>query len=159
MNTKLDVSEKSHAELAMAYFKEGYNCAQSVFLAFCDEYGMDFEMALKIGSSFGAGMGRLREVCGAVTGMFMVAGMIYGYTDPKDQTAKTEHYKRIQYLAKKFEEKNHSIICRELLGLDRGKDSPIPELRTVEYYKKRPCAELVGMAAEIIDQYIEEHRV
>ena len=154
----MHITEKTHSECAKSYFKEGYNCSQSVFLAFCDEYNMDSETALKISSSFGAGMGRLREVCGAVTGMFMVAGMIYGYTDPKDHTSKTEHYKRIQYLAKKFEEKNHSIICRELLGLDAGKDSPEPELRTAEYYKKRPCVELVGTVADILDQYIEEHR-
>ena len=158
MDEELEMVEKTHSELAMAYFKEGYNCSQSVFLAFCDEYGLEFEMALKISFSFGAGMGRLREVCGAVTGMFMVAGMIFGYTDPKDQVLKTEHYKRIQYLSKKFEERNNSIICRELLGLGAGKDSPIPELRTVEYYKKRPCVEMVGTAADIMNKYIEEHR-
>lgn len=150
--------EKIHSELAMAYFKEGYNCSQSVFLAFCDEYDMDFESALKISSSFGAGMGRLREVCGAVSGMFMVAGLVYGYIDPKDHKKKTEHYERIQYLAKEFEDKNRSIICRELLGLGAGKDKPEPELRTAEYYKKRPCIELVGMAAEIMGQYIEENK-
>lgn len=158
MDEKLEKVENTHSELAMAYFKEGYNCSQSVFLAFCDEYDMEFEMALKISSSFGGGMGRLREVCGTVTAMFMVTGMIFGYTDPKDQILKTEHYKRIQYLSKEFEEKNHSIICRELLGLGAGKDSPIPELRTAEYYKKRPCVKLVGMAAEIMDKYIKEHR-
>ena len=158
MDTELVMEEKTHSELAMSFFKEGYNCSQSVFMAFCDEYDMDFEMALKISSSFGAGMGRLREVCGAVTGMFMAAGMIYGYSDPKDHTSKTEHYKRIQYLAKEFEEKNHSIICRELLGLGGGKDSPVPELRTAEYYKKRPCAELVGMAADIMDKYIKDNQ-
>lgn len=158
MDAELQISEKTYSELAMMYFKEGYNCSQSVFMAFCDEYHMDLEMALKISSSFGGGMGRLREVCGAVTGMFMVAGMIYGYSDPQDHTSKTAHYNRIQYLAKEFEEKNHSIICRELLGLGAGKDSPIPELRTAEYYKKRPCVELVGMAAGIMEQYIKEHR-
>ena len=158
VDAEIQIIEKTHSELAMAYFKEGYNCSQAVFMAFCEEYDMDFEMALKISASFGAGMGRLRKVCGAVTGMFMVAGMIYGYTDPKDHTSKTEHYKRIQYLAKEFEEKNHSIICRELLGLDDGKDSPVPELRTAEYYKKRPCVELVGMAADIMEKYIEEHK-
>lgn len=150
--------EKTHSELAMAYFKEGYNCSQSVFLAFCDEYDMDFETALKISSSFGAGMGRLREVCGAVSGMFMVAGLVYGYIDPKDHKKKTEHYERIQYLAKKFEDNNRTIICRELLGLSTGKDKPEPELRTAEYYKKRPCVELVGMAAEIMERYIEENK-
>lgn len=158
VDTKVQTTEKTHSELAISYFKEGYNCSQSVFMAFCDEYDMDFEMALKISSSFGAGMGRLREVCGAVTGMFMVAGMIYGYIDPKDHHSKTEHYKRIQYFAKEFEEKNDSIICRELSGLDAGKDSPEPKKRTAEYYKKRPCVELVGMAAEIMGKYIAEHK-
>ena len=88
--------------------------------------------------------------------MFMAAGMLYGYADPKDQKSKTEHYERIQLLAKEFEEKNHSIVCRELLGLGAGKDKPVPEVRTAEYYKKRPCVELVGMAAEILDRYREE---
>lgn len=157
MYEETDIVEKSHSELAMSYFKEGYNCSQSVFLAFCDKYDMDFELALKISSSFGAGMGRLREVCGAVTGMFMVAGIIYGFTDPKNQVTKTEHYKRIQYLAKEFEDKNHSIICRELLGLGTGKDNPTPEIRTAEYYKKRPCVNMVGIAAEIMEKYIEEY--
>ncbi|MGB4657859.1 MAG: C-GCAxxG-C-C family protein [Mobilitalea sp.] len=158
VDAEIRIKEKTHSELAMTYFKEGYNCSQSVFMAFYEEYDMNFEMALKISSSFGAGMGRLREVCGAVTGMFMVAGMVYGYTDPKDHTTKTEHYKRIQYLAKEFEEQNHSIICRELLGLAAGKDSPVPEIRTAEYYKKRPCIEFVGIAADIMSKYLEEHR-
>jgi len=148
------LENKTRSEMAKELFKEGYNCSQSVFLAFADKYDMDADMALKISSSFGAGMGRLREVCGAVTGMFMVAGMLYGYADPKDNASKTEHYKRIQLLAGKFETENRSIICRELLGLGSGKDSPIPQIRTDEYYKKRPCVELVGMAADIMDQYI-----
>lgn len=151
--------EKTRSELAIDYFKEGYNCSQSVFLAFCDEYDMDFETALRISSSFGAGMGRLREVCGAVSGMFMVAGLVYGYIDPKDHKKKTEHYERIQYLAKEFEENNRSIICRELLGLGVLKDDPEPELRTAQYYKKRPCVELVGMAADIMDRYIKNNPI
>lgn len=140
-------------ERAMELFKQGYNCSQSVFGAFAEECGIDFETALKLSSSFGGGMARLREVCGAVSGMFMVAGMKYGYTDPKDSTAKTEHYKRIQELAAEFKEKNKSIVCRELLGLSVKSEIYIPEERTAEYYKKRPCAELVGDAAEIIDKY------
>lgn len=152
-------STMNHSEKAKALFKEGYNCAQSVFMAFSDDYNMDYDTALKISSSFGAGMGRLREVCGAVSGMFMVIGIIYGYTNPKDHTSKTEHYKRIQYLAKEFEERNNSIICRELLGLGAGKDSPVPELRTAQYYKKRPCVELVGMAADILEKYIAENKL
>jgi C_GCAxxG_C_C family probable redox protein len=157
MKTDLKESGKTHSELAMEYFKEGYNCSQAVFLAFCEENGMDSEMALKISSSFGGGMGRLREVCGAVTGMFMVAGLAYGYTDTKDQDRKAQHYKRIQFLAKEFENRNGSIICRELLGLNSGKDSPVPELRTAEYYKKRPCIELVGIAAGIMEEYMKNN--
>ncbi|TCL55022.1 C_GCAxxG_C_C family probable redox protein [Kineothrix alysoides] len=156
MNEREQEHRKTHSQLAMEYFKEGYNCSQSVFLAFSDCYDMDKKAILKISSSFGGGMGRLREVCGAVTGMFMAAGMLYGYTDPKDQKVKAEHYERIQLLAKEFEEKNHSIVCRELLGLGAGKDKPVPEARTAEYYKKRPCVELVGIAAEILDGYREK---
>lgn len=143
-----------YREKATDLFKQGYNCSQSIFAAFIDETGMDLETALKISSSFGGGMGRLREVCGAVTGMFMVAGIKNGYTDPNDKTAKSEHYKSIQILASKFNEKNGSIICRELLGLDTETDSFLPEDRTEEYYKKRPCALLVGDAAEIIEEFI-----
>ncbi len=152
------VKEVDHAKLAMEYFKEGYNCSQSVFLAFCDEYGMDSEIALRISSSFGGGMGRLREVCGAVTGMFMVCGLLYGYTDTKNHELKAEHYTRIQELAKRFEQENHSIICRELLGLGTQKESPVPEQRTVEYYKKRPCVDLVGTAAKIMEEFIKEQK-
>lgn len=151
------VDMKSYSEKAMENFKQGYNCSQSVFLAFQDQYSMDPETALRISSSFGGGMGRLREVCGAVSGMFMVAGMLYGYTDPKDHISKTKHYERIQDLAREFKDRNHSIICRELLGMGAGADSPIPEFRTKEYYKKRPCVELVGMAAEIMEEYIQNH--
>lgn len=142
-------------ERAMDLFKQGYNCSQSVVAAFCEESGMNFEAALKISSSFGGGMGRLREVCGAVSGMFMVAGMKYGYTDPKDNLSKAEHYKRIQELAKQFKQKNGSLICRELLELSIENESYIPEERTDEYYKKRPCADIVGDAAEIISEFIK----
>lgn len=144
-----------HSDYAKELFKKGYNCSQSVFAAFCDETNLDFEDALKISSSFGGGMGRLREVCGAVSGMFMVVGVKYGYTDPTDKIKKSEHYKLIQSLAKRFEEKNSSLICRELLGLTVKQDSPIPEDRTEAYYKKRPCAELVEYAAQILDEYIK----
>ena len=144
----------NNKENAAELFKKGYNCSQAVFAAFCDELGMDFEIALKLASSFGGGMGRLREVCGAVSAMFMVAGLKCGYTDPKDNTSKQSHYELIQMLARRFEEENGSIICRELLGLDIHHDIPVPEKRTEKYYKKRPCAELVKCAANIIDEVI-----
>lgn len=151
-------NKKIHSEIAKEFFRQGYNCSQSVFLAFFEECGMTFEMAAKLSSSFGAGMGRLREVCGAVTGMFMVAGLLYGYSDPEDQTGKTQHYQRIQELASEFEEKNKSIICRDLLGLEKGKDDPVPELRTEAYYANRPCEALVGMAAELMELYMKENK-
>jgi C_GCAxxG_C_C family probable redox protein len=147
----------NHEEKAKELFKEGYNCAQSVFVAFQEEMNIDRETALKLSSSFGGGMGRLREVCGAVSGMFMVAGVLYGYDEPKNQEAKAEHYARIQQLANEFCKQNKSIVCRELLGLDKKMDSPIPAERTKEYYEKRPCVELVGQAAKIIENYIKEN--
>lgn len=144
-------------EKGMKLFEEGYNCAQSVFLAFEDLHGMERKTAAGLGSSFGGGMGRLREVCGAVTGMFLTAGLLYGYESPKAVEEKAEHYKRIQELAAVFEQENGSIVCRELLGLAVKKEEPVPEARTAQYYKKRPCKELVGQAVEILEAYVVEH--
>ncbi len=144
----------SKKEEARELFLKGYNCAQAVAGAYAKEMGMDFDTVVQMVSSFGGGMGRMREVCGAVSGMFFVAGALYGYKDPKDFTAKKEHYERIQYLAAKYKEKTGSIICRELLGLE-GKDTKAePSKRTDEYYKKRPCPEMIGLAAEIMEEYI-----
>lgn len=148
-NRNMDYREK-----AEKLFLDGYNCAQSVFCAFSEDLGLDFDTALKLSSSFGGGMGRLREVCGAVSSMFMIAGLKYGYTEPANKEVKTEHYARIQKLAEEFKAKNDTIICRELLGLDVKVDSPVPEDRTAEYYQTRPCQKLVGDAAEIIAAYI-----
>lgn len=147
----------NHQERATDLFKEGYNCAQSVFGAFSDELGMDFETAVRLSSPFGGGVGRMREVCGALSGMLMAAGLKYGYSDPKDKKAKADHYALVQKLAKKFEEQNGSIICRELLGLDHRRDVPVPEKRTDDYYKKRPCVEMVRCAAEILDECLDEN--
>ncbi|MBE5883669.1 MAG: C_GCAxxG_C_C family protein [Lachnospiraceae bacterium] len=149
------VEESVRARKAMALFKEGFNCAQSVFLAFEDLYSMDRTVALKLSSSFGGGMGRLREVCGAVSGMFMVAGILYGYDSPDAYEEKTAHYERIQKLAHDFSSCTGSIVCRELLGLERKEDSPTPEKRSETYYQKRPCVQMVGLAAALMEQYIE----
>lgn len=148
----MDKSEK-----AKELFKQGYNCAQAVVGAYAEELGIDMETAMKLASSFGGGMGRLREVCGAVSGMFMVAGIKYGYSSPEASLEKTEHYKKIQELAAEFSESNGSIICRELLGLRAGKDSHVPDERTEKYYKARPCVELVGDAVAILEEYISKH--
>lgn len=154
----MKIENSTYARRAMGLFRQGYNCSQSVFLAFADKYDMDEKTAARLASSFGGGLGRLREVCGAVSGMAMVAGILYGYDSPEDYPAKTEHYTRIQELVHTFAEQNGSYICRELLGQEKQNDSPIPERRTEEYYKKRPCAELVGMAAAIMEEYIKTHQ-
>lgn len=146
--------ENKYSKKAVELFREGYNCAQSVFCAFSDELGFDFETALKLSSSFGGGMGRLREVCGAVSAMFMIAGLKYGYTTPNNDEIKGEHYARIQELAARFKEKHGTIICRELLGLDVKQDNPIPSKRTEQYYKDRPCEDIIRDASEIIAEYI-----
>lgn len=146
-------------EAAMENFKKGYNCSQAIVLAFADMLPVDKTLLLRLASSFGGGMGRLREVCGSVSGMFMIAGLLYGYDGPETGQIKAEHYAGIQELDKRFEEKHGTIICREMLGLSVRHDVPTPEARTAEYYKKRPCAEIIGDAAEILDQYIREHPV
>lgn len=151
----IDIENSPYARKAMSLFKEGYNCSQSVFLAFADKYSMEPEMAARMSSSFGGGMGRLREVCGAVSGMFMVAGMLYGYASPAASEEKKQHYERIQQLARSFTAENGSIVCRELLGLNQKSDAPTPEKRTEAYYQKRPCVQLVGMAAAIMEEYIK----
>lgn len=148
---------KDYEAIAKDLFKEGYNCSQAVLLAFAEECGLDEKTAAAVASSFGGGMGRLREVCGTVSGMFLAAGILYGYTEPKDYEGKKEHYARIQELAHTFKEKNGSIICRELLGLKDASLSPVPEKRTDEYYKKRPCMELAGYAAGILSEYMKTH--
>ena len=149
---------REKADKAYELFKEGYNCAQAVLGAFADELGLDTETAMKISSSFGGGMSRLREVCGAVSGMFMVTGLKYGYSMPDEKEGKADLYKLNQDLAKKFEDINGSIICRELLALGTKSDEPTPENRTEQYYKKRPCAELVAEAANILEEYINQNK-
>lgn len=149
-----ECSEKGRE--ARSLFEQGYNCAQSVLLAYASECGLSRETALRLSSPFGGGMGRLREVCGAVSGMLMAAGLLYGYSDPKDAAAKRETYRLTQELARRFREENGSIVCRELLGGQGRDSSPVPSERTETYYKKRPCPELVECAANILDQYRRE---
>ena len=147
------MGEKS--KKAKDLFLNGYNCAQSVFCAFCEDFDISFEQGLKLSSSFGGGMGRLREVCGTVSAMFMIAGLKYGYTENNNDEVKAKHYKLIQELAEKFKQKYGTIICRELLN--KEPDGYIPENRTEEYYAKRPCANFVEYAAEIIEEKLKNH--
>lgn len=148
-----------HVKAAEELFVGGYNCAQSVLGAFCDVTGLDRELSLRLSSSFGAGMGRMREVCGTCTAMFMVAGILYGTGSDLDHDSKTEHYKRIQELAAMFKAEHETIICRELLKGLAVTTAPEPEKRTEQYYKVRPCVRFVRTAANVLDKYIEEHPV
>ena len=151
---------ESRTEQAVALFKEGFNCSQSVFAAYADLFGMDTETALRVSASFGGGIGRMREVCGAANGMFLVAGMLTGSIEGKDQTAKKNNYEVVQRLAAEFKKENGgTYICRELLGL--GMDgtkialgNTTPEARTEEYYKKRPCLKTIEGAAAIVERLL-----
>lgn len=139
-----------HSEIACNKFLSGCNCAQSVLCAFEDIIGLDNKTCMKLASSFGGGMGRLREVCGAVSAMFMIAGLLKGYEIAGDDIGKTRQYQLVQELAKEFKKQHGTIICRELLGID-GEDNPIPSKRTPKYYAERPCAEFIKTAATIIE--------
>lgn len=150
----IEQNNSRHGDLAKEYFQKGYNCAQSVLLAFGDLTGLDERTAATLSSSFGGGLGRLREVCGAVSGAAMVLGLVTGYSDPDDREAKKAHYHRVQEFAARFKEQNGSIICRELLSGIQTVEGKDPEARTESYYKKRPCAELCRCAAEILDDMI-----
>lgn len=150
----------SKGDIAKQNFMNGYNCSQAVLLAFCEDFGLEKETALKISEPFGGGMGRMREVCGTVTGMFMVIGLAMGNDNSKDNTTKKNVYKSVQELAEKFKEDNGSIICRELLGLQKAnKESYVPSERTTEYYKKRPCPELCKYAADILEEYLKKENL
>ena len=145
-----------HAELARNLFLQGYNCSQAVVCAFCDVTGLDIDAAARMASSFGGGLGRLREVCGTVSGAALVLGIARGYADPKDYAAKKAHYARVQEFARRFREANGSIVCRELLkGVD-ATTGGAPEARTAEYYRKRPCPNLAYCAAEILDEMLKD---
>ena len=146
-----------HARIAGALFLRGYNCAQAVFCAFQDVMELDDALALKMTSSMGGGVGRLREICGAVSGAALVLGVLYGSDDPCDAQAKAAHYARIQEVAEKFRSESGSIVCRELLQLQEEKSSPVPAERTPAYYHSRPCCALVETAARAVDEYIAKH--
>ncbi len=144
----MEINIDERVALAQKNFASGYNCSQSVVLAYADVLGADPKLLATISAPFGGGLGRLREVCGAVSGMSIVAGFIKPSFDPKDQVAKGENYLVVKSLAEQFRAENGSIICRELLGIDEAKR---PEVR------KRPCAELVAMAARFAGEAIQNH--
>ncbi|MCQ2471549.1 MAG: C-GCAxxG-C-C family protein [Clostridia bacterium] len=146
------MSERS--EKAAELFKSGYNCSQSVFAAFADIFGIDNETALKISAGLGGGCGRQRELCGAVSGAVLAIGMKYGTTDGEDAEGKKLCYEKVREFSDEFRKTNSSIVCRELLGLDRKEESATPEKRTDSYYKKRPCVQLVIDSAEALEKIL-----
>lgn len=146
-----------HSTLAAQLFLDGCSCSQAVMTAFCDLTGMDRSTALRLSAPFGGGIGRMREVCGAVSGMMMVVGLLYGFEPSEGSTAKSAHYHLVQELAEQFRQQAGSIICREILKNPPADPNPSP--RTAEYYANRPCARMVMLAAEILDRYIAEHPV
>ena len=147
-----------HEQKAVELFRKGCNCSQSVFTAFSDVTGFDEKAALRLSSSFGGGLGRLREVCGAVSGMALVAGVLWGYDDIKVKSLKTEHYKLTAGMAHRFSDIFGSYICREILGIPDYKYSPEADDRTEEYYLKRPCEKCIAAAARILDEEIEKRK-
>ena len=146
-----------HAEIAKQLFFKGYNCAQSVFCAFTDVTGYDIDTSARMASSFGGGLGRLRETCGAVNAAALILGIVKGYDDPDDYEAKKRHYALVREFADRFKEKNKSIICRELMMVANlnPESGGAPEQRSEEYYQKRPCPDLVYDAALILDEMIQ----
>lgn len=144
-----------HGMKAAELFLNGYNCAQAVTVAFCDVTGLEEKFAARAVSSFGGGMGRLREVCGAVSGMFFVLSLLYGYDTPGDDESKKALYTDVQALAAGFREQVGSIVCREILK--NPPTDPTPSPRTEEYYKKRPCARMVLVAGQLMDEFIATH--
>ncbi len=139
---------------AVEIFEQGYNCSQAVFMAFSDKYGIDTETASKLGTSFGGGMGRLREVCGAVSGMFLVLGMEFPCTDTKDKASKNLNYKMVQKTANVFKAEMGSYICADLLKIKHLPQNPESSERNEAYYKSRPCIKCVRLAAEIVGKEI-----
>ena len=139
---------------AKELFHQGFNCSQSVFAACADLYGIEDEaLALRLSASFGGGIGRMRQTCGAACGMFILAGLENGSATPGDAEGKKQNYTLVQDLAAKFKQENGSLICAELLGIAPKPQEPTPEARTETYYQKRPCVEMVANAVRI---YLEE---
>jgi len=141
-------------EKAATLFKSGCTCSQAVVAAYCDLFGLDERTAMKIACGLGGGLGRLREACGAVSGMALLAGLKYGSENPQDAAAKKRTYEAVQQMASAFREQHGSIVCRQLLGLDRAENDPTPSERTEAYYQKRPCAAYVADAAAIVERLL-----
>lgn len=155
------MTAEQRAEIAKNYFRQGYNCCQSVVMAFKDVCGLEEDVLLKMTVGLGGGVGRMREVCGCVCGMAVLSGFFPGYpaatrNQPQDIRAqKAAAYTLTQKMAGEFRKETGGIVCRELLGIPQSESSPVPEQRTADYYRKRPCADLVALAARIVSEELE----
>lgn len=145
---------KTKAEIARDLFLEGYNCSQAVFGAFCEDFGISFKDGVILSSGFGGGFARKREVCGAISGGVMVLSLLHEYSDPADRGGKVELYLEIRDYISEFESIKGSIVCRELLSLLEKSSTPVPEERTPDYYKKRPCAANIYLSAQLIEEHL-----
>lgn len=144
----------SRGDIAYENFLKGYNCTQAVTVAFSDVFGLEEDKLARISGGFGGGMGRMREVCGTFSGIVMILSEVYGYSEPKNLEAKKALYEKIRASAEQFRKDNGSIICKELLGLEKAEESAEPEARTPEYYRKRPCPMLCKYAADLAEKII-----
>ena len=138
------------ADDAVECFDKGFNCSQSVFTAYSGDFGMDEEQALRLSCAFGAGMGRMCETCGAVTGAFMVLGLKYGKIKAEDEPAKEKTYAKVQEFATAFKARNGTIVCKELLGCDMGTPEGMKFAKEHKLHSTR-CPKYVRDAAEILD--------
>ncbi len=145
---------QSRVEQAVQTFESGYGCAQSVFATYADLFGIDRETALKLASPMGGGIGRMREVCGTVSSMALLAGLKEGNIDPSDEEGRERIYLLVRKMSDSFREENGTIICRELLGLEEREQSAKPGKRTEEYYASRPCSRLVRCAAKLVEEML-----
>lgn len=159
MEKQLSPELEARVQRAVELFMQGYGCSQSVVAAFADMYGLDHTMAVRIAAGFGGGVGRMRMMCGAVSGIVTLVGLHCGQTEPGDKEGKAACYKVVQDLLAKFKERNGSIVCAELLKMNGCKvvtDTNIPDERNAEYYKKRPCARKVESAARVFAEFLAE---
>lgn len=159
MKKQLQIDVNERMERACDYFKKGYNCAQAVVMAFDDVMEQSPEALARLTAPFGGGMGRMREVCGTVSGMTFLAGAISPAVDPSNLEERKANYALVQRFADTFRSENGDIVCRRLLGLEpmvERAEPPMPSERTAEYYKKRPCVEYVGCAARIVAEYLQK---
>lgn len=150
-----DIEKQERIEKGIALFKQGYNCAQTVALTFADWYGVAPELMARISASFGGGIGRMRETCGTASGMFMLAGLETATAEANPEI-KRKNYAEVQMLADRFRNQTGSLLCRELLGLNRVIKDPTPEERTEQYYKKRPCLKMIETAISIYTDFLRE---